>query len=1107
MKHAIAIIALLLISISALGQARTAEAIVSVIFSRLNEGNPPDGSVRTLINGTPGSTPCTSGSVKVFAIKLNGVWNCPNLGSGAGTGNVTGPSNSAVGELPLFTTTTGTNLGRSNTLSGIVSLSSGFVTTLQSSGTGDVARVAGPALTGLNASTVFSSGTIPPARIISNALTPNTCLRLSSAGAIETAAADCGVGGGGAPGGVNGNLTYNQSGSFGALLNTSYSSLTGVLTFTQLANGNDTLVGLRATDTSPTGTFLRFRDAANTTNLFTVGTDGTVFISSATTVKNIAAPATPSTGNTVLYADTTDKNLKAKDDAGQVTLTVRATACSGTDKVSSISSAGVVTCSADQTSPGGTGITTLNTLTAADQTFADVDDTNVTLNIASVTSTHTFTLGWTGTLAKARQNASTTYVDQANTWTTGAQSFAAATSLTLPTAAGATPTASASIAYDSTSHTLEYGENGTNRIVANIAGTQTFSNKVLDSSTTYAARDTLFTLQDNADATKTVNFELGGLTTSTNRVVTIVDAASLTVRPSTATTNQWVTHIDSTGVQQKAQPAFSNLSGSLAVTQGSTGQTTVTQGDILYGDATNSWARLAKSATATRYLSNTGTSNNPAWTQVDLTNGVMNVLPPANWSPLTTKGDVVVHNGTTTTRLAVGTNGFALIADSAQTAGVRWGAITATAGGSTTQLQVNTGGSLAGITGATSDGTSVTFADGALVLNGGDYGASDATLPASPTEKSFYLNTNASSRRLFIYNDGSYRELFQAGIAAVNLASANVIGTLPLANGGLGITSGTSGGIPYFSSTSTVASSAALTANLPVIGGGAGVAPSVGTRSGNTTAFVTTTGTQTSGRCVEIDASGNHIAAAAACSSGSGANTSLSNLASVAINTALVSDTDLTDDLGTSSIRWKDAWAGGVIIGGKSVTTEADNSVGILSGSVTYAKNDTNTRTFFGNLIKPILNTGGSNTNTTLNVLAVDTTNTATTGLTTNLMNLAYGGSSKFKVASDGTATVPTGTLTVTIASGTASLGTSAIASGATATTVTVSATGVATTDVILWDFNSDPTGVTGYQASANGMLTIITFPTNGNVNFKVANNTASSITPGAITLNWRVQR
>jgi hypothetical protein len=45
---------------------------------------------------------------------------------------------------------------------------------------------------------------------------------------------------------------------------------------------------------------------------------------------------------------------------------------------------------------------------------------------------------------------------------------------------------------------------------------------------------------------------------------------------------------------------------------------------------------------------------------------------------------------------------------------------------------------------------------------------------------------------------------------------------------------------------------------------------------------------------------------------GGGANTALSNLASVAINTSLVSDTDDTDDLGSSSKKWKDLYVDGV---------------------------------------------------------------------------------------------------------------------------------------------------------------------------------------------------
>lgn len=67
-----------------------------------------------------------------------------------------------------------------------------------------------------------------------------------------------------------------------------------------------------------------------------------------------------------------------------------------------------------------------------------------------------------------------------------------------------------------------------------------------------------------------------------------------------------------------------------SATTGGTGQSTVTQGDLLYGSAANTWSKLAKDASATRYLSNTGTSNNPAWAQINLANGVTGNLPVGN---------------------------------------------------------------------------------------------------------------------------------------------------------------------------------------------------------------------------------------------------------------------------------------------------------------------------------------------------------------------------------------------------------------------------------------------------------------------------------------------
>lgn len=50
-----------------------------------------------------------------------------------------------------------------------------------------------------------------------------------------------------------------------------------------------------------------------------------------------------------------------------------------------------------------------------------------------------------------------------------------------------------------------------------------------------------------------------------------------------------------------------------------------------------------------------------------------------------------------------------------------------------------------------------------------------------------------------------------------------------------------------------------------------------------------------------------------AAAAASGANTALSNLASVAINTSLVSDTDITDDLGSSTISWRKLWVQSIL--------------------------------------------------------------------------------------------------------------------------------------------------------------------------------------------------
>ena len=95
--------------------------------------------------------------------------------------------------------------------------------------------------------------------------------------------------------------------------------------------------------------------------------------------------------------------------------------------------------------------------------------------------------------------------------------------------------------------------------------------------------------------------------------------------------------------------------------------TMTAQGDLIYGSAANTPARLAKDTNATRYLSNTGTDNNPAWAQVNVANGVTGTLPVGSGgtgaTTLTANG-VLIGNGTSAVAAVdLSTKGGILIGD------------------------------------------------------------------------------------------------------------------------------------------------------------------------------------------------------------------------------------------------------------------------------------------------------------------------------------------------------------------------------------------------------------------------------------------------------------
>ncbi len=316
----------------------------------------------------------------------------------------------------------------------------------------------------------------------------------------------------------------------------------------------------------------------------------------------------------------------------------------------------------------------------------------------------------------------------------------------------------------------------------------------------------------------------------------------------------------------------------------------------------------------------------------------------------------------------------------------------------------------------------------------------------------------------------SVAESFTGGLISVSGSPVTTSGTLALT------VAGTSGGVPYFSGAATWASSGALTANLPVIGGGAGQPPAVGTRSGSTTKYVTTTGTLTSGDCVKIDASGNFIAQGSACGSGTGTVTVVGGGALT--STALVTGGGTTTLQTPAATATLDSSGNIVLPAAATLTAPGGVSTGTAPPSLTAGTGGVDA---YGEGTVPSVCAGAS-----IDCLYADSTS--------HTLKASFNNGAYYSLAR-------------TIASGSKALATGAISSAACTSAQTDTATGTLTTDVVSATFNGDPTGVTGYVPLTSGMLTIIVYPSADTVNVKVCNNTSSSITPGAITLNWRVTR
>lgn len=167
-----------------------------------------------------------------------------------------------------------------------------------------------------------------------------------------------------------------------------------------------------------------------------------------------------------------------------------------------------------------------------------------------------------------------------------------------------------------TSHDYKLsGVTGADKAVS-LTGTETLTNKSLTDSTTF--------IIDETDATKKAKFQASGITTGTTREITLPDA-NTTMAGTDATqtlTNKTIDGDNNTIQDLNAGTVFKTATA-VPIANGGTGSTTATTG--------------------------------------------FNAL-----SPSTTKGDIIVNNGTNDVRLAVGSNGTIPVADSTQSEGIKW---------------------------------------------------------------------------------------------------------------------------------------------------------------------------------------------------------------------------------------------------------------------------------------------------------------------------------------------------------------------------------------------------------------------------------------------------
>ena len=153
---------------------------------------------------------------------------------------------------------------------------------------------------------------------------------------------------------------------------------------------------------------------------------------------------------------------------------------------------------------------------------------------------------------------------------------------------------------------------------------------------------------------------------------------------------------------------------------------------------------------------------------------VIATTSPGGSSPLTTKGDLFGHS-TVDARIPVGTDGYALVANSALTLGVGWAPVTTSAAGTTGAIQYNVGGAFAGTANATLNGSGDLYANSLNSSNavaGNQFNLTqDGTNSSGIAWEPFVGGTTLQSPaggQVFIQGVG------ETALAAINLEAGNI---------------------------------------------------------------------------------------------------------------------------------------------------------------------------------------------------------------------------------------------------------------------------------------------------------------------------------------------